>query len=225
MLGVCILFFRRRAAKHDAAFDFAPRSRSNSRANLRASLANLSAKPDYKDGKGYETDYGQGESDLSSGNSGTLRKMRQYDNVYRTNEPLKGKPEIEFPEKKLDLSEDEIMSSGSNENREYNPNSDNVFTYGEPNQQLGRSRQRLNEDDHKNYDSSPTTPPLPTRNIPESPDSPIYSTAAKSWARDNTIGQYGHNINPAHTPHYSPPYDILTQNVGLPRSSSRSTEV
>lgn len=233
MLGVCIIFFRRRAAKHDHVFDFAPRSRSNSRANLRASMSNLAAKPQYKDTREFDSDFDQVDTDLSSGNGGTLRKMRQYDDVYRTHEPLKGKPEIEFPEKKLDLSEDEVMSSGSNDNRDFNTNPTNKFTYGEPAHQLGRSRQKLTKDDNnKEYNVNnpsslgynvPDSPDSP--GSPDSPDSPTYSTATKSWARDNTVG-YGHNINsPTHTAHYSPTFNTINQDVGLPRSNSRSTEV
>lgn len=42
-------------------------------------------------------------SDRSSSGSSTSKKRRSYDKTYRTNEPLKGLPEVEFEEKQWDL--------------------------------------------------------------------------------------------------------------------------
>lgn len=42
-------------------------------------------------------------SDGSEIDSGTLKKTRSYDRMYRTNEPLDNKPNGDFPEKKWDL--------------------------------------------------------------------------------------------------------------------------
>lgn len=50
-------------------------------------------------------------SDGSEIDSGTLKKARSYDRVYRTNEPLEGKPNVDFPEKKWDLEDVDITSS------------------------------------------------------------------------------------------------------------------
>lgn len=41
----------------------------------------------------------------------TLKKSRSYDRVYRTNEPLEGKPNVDFPEKKWDLEDGEDVTS------------------------------------------------------------------------------------------------------------------
>lgn len=44
-------------------------------------------------------------SDRSSSGSSTSKKRRSYDKTYRTHEPLKGLPEVEFEEKQWDLDE------------------------------------------------------------------------------------------------------------------------
>lgn len=43
----------------------------------------------------------------------SLTKARSYDKVYRTNEPLEGKPQTEFPSKKWDLDDEDLSSDGS----------------------------------------------------------------------------------------------------------------
>lgn len=50
-------------------------------------------------------------SDGSEIDSGTMKKSRSYDRVYRTNEPLEGKPNVDFPEKKWDLDDGDVTSS------------------------------------------------------------------------------------------------------------------
>lgn len=68
-------------------------------------------------GIGY-TDSGKSESGKSDKSS--LKKRRGYDKTYRTNEPLPNAPDVEFPEKPWDLSEEDLLSitspsdSGSN---------------------------------------------------------------------------------------------------------------
>lgn len=62
----------------------------------------------------------------SSGSSNTSKKRRSYDKTYRTHEPLKGLPEVEFEEKQWDL--DEAPSPTS----EYGSDSKPVYT--EPHQ-------------------------------------------------------------------------------------------
>lgn len=92
MCVVCAVFcYRKKQMKEDPDWKMSlPRSRSGSRATLR----NL----------GTDTD---GDS--------TLKKSRSYDKVYRTNEPLDGKPNIDFPEKKWDLDDEDFMSSDGSE--------------------------------------------------------------------------------------------------------------
>lgn len=45
-----------------------------------------------------------------SDKSGSSKKRRAYDKTYRTNEPLPGAPDVEFPEKLWDLSEEDLLS-------------------------------------------------------------------------------------------------------------------
>lgn len=45
-----------------------------------------------------------------SDKSGASKKRRAYDKTYRTNEPLPGAPDVEFPEKLWDLSEEDLLS-------------------------------------------------------------------------------------------------------------------
>lgn len=49
-------------------------------------------------------------SDTSEMDEG-LTKSRSYDKVYRTNEPLEGKPQNDFPSKKWDLDDEDLSSS------------------------------------------------------------------------------------------------------------------
>ena len=57
-------------------------------------------------------------SDITTTSSSSKKKLKmRYDGVYRTHEPLPGKPDIDFEDKDWDLSYDDINSpttSGSN---------------------------------------------------------------------------------------------------------------
>lgn len=88
MCIVCALYcYRKRARKADPGWKISlPRSQRGSRTTLR----NLAS-----DGS----------------DSDTLKKSRSYEKVYRTHEPLEGKPNIEFPAKKWDLDEEDFTSS------------------------------------------------------------------------------------------------------------------
>lgn len=60
------------------------------------------------------------KSDSGKSDKSSLKKRRAYDKTYRTNEPIPNAPEVEFPEKLWDLSEEDLLSitspsdSGSN---------------------------------------------------------------------------------------------------------------
>lgn len=88
MCIVCAVYcYRKKARKVDPGWKLSlPRSRAGSRTTLR-----------------------QLTSDGSD--SDTLKKSRSYEKVYRTHEPLEGKPNIEFPAKKWDLDEEDFTSS------------------------------------------------------------------------------------------------------------------
>uniref|UniRef100_T1PEZ0 AMOP domain protein n=1 Tax=Musca domestica TaxID=7370 RepID=T1PEZ0_MUSDO len=91
---VCGVYrFRQKQLKEDPQWQMTlPRSRASSRTNLRALNAN-------------------GDYDSDTDATGTLKKSRSYDKVYRTNEPLPGKPRIDFPAKKWDLDDGDVTSS------------------------------------------------------------------------------------------------------------------
>lgn len=91
---MCALYcYRKKARKSDPHWKLSlPRSRAGSRTTLRHLTSD-----------GSETD------------GDTLKKSRSYDKVYRTHEPLEGKPNAEFPEKKWDLDEEDITSSEGSE--------------------------------------------------------------------------------------------------------------
>lgn len=59
-------------------------------------------------------------SDRSSAGSNTSKKRRSYDKTYKTHEPLKGLPEVEFEEKQWDL-DDEAPSPTSEYGSETKP--------------------------------------------------------------------------------------------------------
>lgn len=92
MCIVCGVYcYRKKALKEDPNFKMpiGSRSRSNSAS---ATFRHLN-------------------SDGSEMDSGTLKKTRSYDRVYRTHEPLEGKPDVEFPEKKWELDDADVTSS------------------------------------------------------------------------------------------------------------------
>jgi hypothetical protein len=80
--------------------------------------------PEPQDGEssgiGY-TDSNKSESGKSD-KSSLPKKRRGYDKTYRTNEPLPNAPDVEFPEKLWDLSEEDLLSltspSESDSNRD-----------------------------------------------------------------------------------------------------------
>lgn len=88
MCIICAVYcYRKRARKVEPGWKLSlPRSRAGSRTTLR-----------------------QMTSDGSD--SDTLKKSRSYEKVYRTNEPLPGKENIDFPAKKWDLDEEDFTSS------------------------------------------------------------------------------------------------------------------
>nr|XP_016998391.1 protein mesh isoform X1 [Drosophila takahashii]XP_016998393.1 protein mesh isoform X1 [Drosophila takahashii] len=125
---VCGVYrYRQKQLKEDPQWQMPmlPRSRASSARNLRT--------------LNYDDD--------SDTDASTLKKSRSYDKVYRTNEPLPGKPQIDFPAKKWDLDEndEDVTSSEGSQNRNssklardisyINPN---VVATGEKPKQLGR---------------------------------------------------------------------------------------
>uniref|UniRef100_A0A0A1WDK4 Extracellular domains-containing protein CG31004 n=1 Tax=Zeugodacus cucurbitae TaxID=28588 RepID=A0A0A1WDK4_ZEUCU len=125
---VCGIYrFRQKQLKEDPAWQMTiPRSRASSRSNLRQ----LSGPDD--------------DSDTDA--TGTLKKSRSYDKVYRTNEPLPGKPRIDFPAKKWDLDDEDVTSSEGSENKDTKVASDIEYVNktGDKPRQMGRRSLRAN---------------------------------------------------------------------------------
>lgn len=98
---VCGVYrYRQKQLKEDPHWQMTlPRSRAGSTRNLRT----LNYDPE----------------DDSDTDASTLKKSRSYDKVYRTNEPLPGKPQIDFPAKKwdLDMQDEDVTSSEGSDNR------------------------------------------------------------------------------------------------------------
>ncbi|XP_035785156.1 protein mesh-like isoform X2 [Anopheles albimanus] len=86
---VCGVYcLRKRKRKEDPDWRLPLPSRSGSRATLR-----------------------KGEDNSSEYDENTIRKTNLYDGSYRTHEPLEGKPDVQFPSKKMDLDEEDLTSS------------------------------------------------------------------------------------------------------------------
>lgn len=228
MCLVCGVYcFRKRQLKEDPNWRMPlPHSRSGSRTTL----------------KNLNSDMG---SEMDDDNS--IKKTGRYDGTYRTNEPLAGKPNIEFLPKKMDL-EDEDVTSSEGGGSEYNK--DKIardieytnFTDDRP-KQLGRRQQRqgdytpIEEEENLNY----PPPPLDSPTQPYSPGT--YSPTFSGLDRDrdsfmtDTLSQRPNNairVLPQSTDSYyggpsgsTPQYD---RDIGLPvvnnnLNSNKSTEV
>jgi len=199
-----------------------PRSRSASRTTLR----NMNS-----DG-----------SELDDGDP--LKKSRSYDKVYRTNEPLHGKPNNEFPEKKWDLDDEDITSS---EGTEYNMNEPRVakdieyINKGDKPKQTGRRSLRL-QSDYQPIEEEPNSylPPPPVESPSPVNYSPTYSGLDRNSSFMNEPQQQ------QQSPPIRPPSGAVrvlptggdmnnpfgrtlspqpTQDVGLPKINTKSTEV
>lgn len=198
-------------------------------------------------------------SDVSDMDDNSIKKVRRYDGSYDTHEPLKGKPNVEFGEKKMDLDEDDITSSEGSEFKERRAN-DIEYRPGDPQQrQVGRRSQRLGsdykpieeEENSINYPPPPNDSPTPYSPNSSSPISPTFSAADRDSFENQQPSPtpksppggvrvmpfptqqpqpqrpYNYNLSQPvnsvrYTPTASPP---LSQNVGLPRMDSKSTEV
>jgi hypothetical protein len=193
-------------------------------------------------------------SDNSEMDDNSIKRPKRYDGSYDTHEPLKNKPDVQFEPKKMDLDEDDITSSEGNSSIDRKAN-DIEYRSGDPNQQrqMGRRSQRLGSD-YKPIDEEENSinyPPPP--NDSPSPYSPSFSPTFSGLDRDSFENQQpsptpktppgGIRVMPStqqqqpqrqapSAPFNARPYistgsvsPPLTQNVGLPRMDSKSTEV
>lgn len=106
--------------------------------------------------------------------SDTLKKSRSYDKVYRTHEPLEGKPNIEFPEKKWDLDEEDITSSEGSEfpQGKLAKDIDYINTNDPQQRQMGRRNQRPMAMSQQPQQQEDLPPPVES---PSSSYSPSFS--------------------------------------------------
>ncbi|GAB0092360.1 Protein mesh [Sergentomyia squamirostris] len=223
---VCGVYcYRKKALKEDPNWKMPIPSRSGSRATLR----NIN-------------------SDGSDIDSGTLKKSRSYDKVYRTHEPLEGKPNIEFPEKKWDLDDEDVTSSEGSELKDSKIARDIQYIAhaGDRPRQLGRRNMQMGGVDEESNTNSFPPPPVDS----PTPISPSYSPTYSGLDRNSsfmTEQQSPPQPGPVRPPSNavrvlpgpsSPPPDqqFLTfsgpsspqpppQDIGLPRVNAKATEV
>lgn len=219
MCIICAIYcYRKKARKSDPHWKLSlPRSRAGSRTTLR-----------HLNSDGSETD------------GDTLKKSRSYDKVYRTHEPLEGKPNIEFPEKKWDLDEEDVTSSEGSEFPHGKLAKDiDYINANEPQRQTGRRNQRANAPQQPIQEETPYLPP-PI----ESPTSysPTFSGLDRNSFPEPPPPQQGQGIRPpsgavrvlptSNDTRYfsdgpaspqSAGSPILSQNVGLPSPSALPT--
>lgn len=230
MCIICAVYcYRKRARKVEPGWKLTlPRSRAGSRTTLR-----------------------QMTSDGSD--SDTLKKSRSYEKVYRTNEPLPDKPNIDFgPAKKWDLDEEDFTSSeGGSEfpqgkiakdiNYIGTAADDTVQQQQQQPQQQVRQTGRRNQREAAQQQLQQQAPDSPQDEsyLAQQPDSlstgfsPVYSGFGGSKARPpsggirvlpTTSNKY-FNENPGSPVSSGSP--TLTQAVGLPSPplNNRSTQV
>lgn len=190
--------YRQKQLKEDPHWQMPvlPRSRQSSRTNLRQ----LSPGPD---------------DDSDTDAASTLKKSRSYDKVYRTNEPLPGKPSVDFPAKKWDLDDEDVTSSEGSENKDTKIAKDIQYinkTGEKPGaKQMGRrslrstsgTDQDLNgtaldehdEDGHEHDDDKPPSPEVDERDI-HGPLQHQYSpTFSGADSRDSTGSSMSYPVN------------------------------
>lgn len=205
---VCALYwYRRRAIESDPDWKPSlPRSRSGSRTNLRHL-----------------------NSDNSEADSDTLQKSESYSGVYRTHEPLKGKPNIEFPEKKWDLEEEDLditsSDGGASELPQGRIAKDITYIPGtnvdDQPRQFGRRGMQPQQ--------QTPGPQEPLSSESPSSYSPSYEhSAVQSRPPSGSVRVLPNKFFTDRSPVYDQsPSPILTQTVGLPSPplNNRSTEV
>lgn len=216
MCIVCGVYcYRKKAMKEDPNWKMTlPRSRSGSRATLRHL-----------------------NSDGSEVDQDTLKKSRSYDKVYRTNEPLEGKPNIDFPEKKWDLEDEDVTSSDGSEFPKIASDIEYV-SQKQPEKQLGRRNERLGfggiEEEEQNYPPPPLDSPSPVNYSPTysglDRDSSFMSDPPNNATRPPTgaVRVFPNTNTGYYAPGPSSPTSVSsptpTQELGLPKLN-RSTDV
>lgn len=167
---MCVVYcYRKKQIEEDPDWKMTlPRS---SRSNSRSSLRHI-----------------HGDND----DTDTLKKSRSYDKVYRTHEPLEGKPTIEFPEKKWDLDDEDITSSEGSE--------------------LVRDTKRANDIEYINSNKNDGGDPVTPRQFGRRSER-LGNTPIEEEEDDDQRGSYlPPPPNESPSPRYSPSFSGLDRN-------------
>nr|H9JIQ1.1 RecName: Full=Protein mesh; Flags: Precursor [Bombyx mori] len=138
-------------------------------------------------GIGYP-DSGKSDSGKSDKSSGLPKKRRAYDKTYRTNEPLPNAPDVEFPEKLWDLSEEDLLSLTSPSDSESNRDS----TLTRP----AKDIQYLNKPRQTGRQAIPSDSGYSTKEGSEDPYAPKF---------DDQYSPIPSQYSPTYSEIYSPP--------------------
>ncbi|XP_063831983.1 protein mesh isoform X3 [Ostrinia nubilalis] len=91
---------------------------------MKPSMRSAPLPPEPQDGDSSGLGYADSsKSDSGKSDKSSIPKKRRYDKTYRTNEPLPNLPDVEFPEKLWDLSEEDLLSLTSPSESESNRDS------------------------------------------------------------------------------------------------------
>lgn len=177
-------------------------------------------------------------SDGSEADSDTLKKSRSYEKVYRTHEPLDGKPNIEFPAKKWDLDEEDIVSSEGGFSQHRNYSNEDRHQQQQQQQQLAQQAQQQQSERQTGRRGAQRSSPQQSNVVPDESfatnptDESRYQSAyyrpqtselrIPASSSNRFFGDNMGTVSPV-----SSESPVLTQNVGLPSPTlnNRSTEV
>lgn len=156
---------------------------------------------------------GIGYPDSSKSDSGKSdksnlpKKRRAYDKTYRTNEPIPNAPEVEFPEKLWDLSEEDLLSITSPSDSESNRDS----TLTRP----AKDIQYMSKPRQTGRQALPSDSGYSTKDGSEDPYAPKYEGQYSP-----VPSQYSPTYSEIYSPPISPTPDISPRNTynssGLP---------
>lgn len=167
------------------------------------------------------------DSELLDGN-----KRRSYEKVYRTNEPLDGKPNVEFPKK---WDDDDVISSEGSDFKDSKLAKDIEYMSNEERpKQTGRRSLHITDPNAGDLNAGPSNYPEPISPL-SSTYSPTYSGADRNSFGNNSNKNLpgGIRVLPGtvnlidednESYKKSPPM-VIKQDANLARANSRSTEV
>ncbi|XP_050672826.1 protein mesh isoform X1 [Leptidea sinapis] len=179
---------------------------TNEEAPLKANMAlsrSAPAPPQPLDGESSGIGYtDSNKSDSNKSDKSSLKKRRGYDKTYRTNEPLPNAPDVEFPDKPWDLSEEDLLSITSPSDTE--SNRDSTLTRPAKDIEFLKPRQtgRRNLPSESGYSTKES----------EDPYSPKY---------EDRFSPISSHYSPTYSEIYSPPISPIPENS--PRNTYNSS--